>query len=65
MVGYMHGQRQSAVRLEWGQLGAAAICQAAGYAVIVDVLSFTTTLSVAVDAGAEVFPYPWQDRSAR
>lgn len=61
----MHGQRQSAVRLEWGQLGAAAICQAAGYAVIVDVLSFTTTLSVAVDAGAEVFPYPWQDRSAR
>jgi 2-phosphosulfolactate phosphatase len=60
----MHDQRQSAVRLEWGQLGAAAICQGARYAVIVDVLSFTTTLSVAVDAGAEVFPYPWQDRSA-
>jgi 2-phosphosulfolactate phosphatase len=64
-VGYVHDQRQSAVRLEWGQLGAAAICRGASYAVIVDVLSFTTTLSVAVDAGAEVFPYPWQDGSAQ
>ena len=33
--------------------------------VVVDVLSFTTALSVAIDAGMEVFPYPWKDASAR
>jgi 2-phosphosulfolactate phosphatase len=31
----------------------------------VDVLSFTTTVSVALDQGAVVFPYPWQDESAQ
>lgn len=29
--------------------------------VVVDVLSFTTTLSVAVECGIEVFPFRWQD----
>jgi len=52
------------VLMEWGERGAAAICPAADYAVIVDILSFTTALSVAIDAGAEVFPYPWRDESA-
>ena len=50
--------------MEWGELGAAAICPGADYAVIVDILSFTTALSVAIDAGAEVFPYRWRDESA-
>lgn len=31
---------------------------------MVDVLSFTTTLSVAVGRGIEVFPYPWRDDGA-
>ncbi len=51
--------------MEWGQAGAEAICQGADVAVIVDVLSFTTTLTVAIDAGAEVYPYHWKDESAR
>ena len=59
-----HDQRQFAVRMEWGQQGAEAISQQADCAVIVDVLSFCTTVSVAVDQGAEVFPYPWRDESA-
>ncbi len=60
-----HGQRQAMVRMEWGQAGAEAICQGADVAVIVDILSFTTTLTVAIDAGAEVYPYHWRDESAR
>jgi 2-phosphosulfolactate phosphatase len=60
-----HAQRQARVRMEWGQAGAEAICQGADVAVIVDVLSFTTTLTVAIDAGAEVYPYRWNDESAR
>jgi 2-phosphosulfolactate phosphatase len=55
---------QATILMEWGERGAAAICPGADYAVIVDVLSFTTSLSVAIDAGAEVYPYRWQDESA-
>lgn len=58
------GPRQPSVLMEWGERGAAAICPAADYAVVVDILSFTTALSVAIDAGAEVFPYRWRDESA-
>ncbi len=55
---------RSTILMEWGERGAAAICSGAAYAVIVDVLSFTTSLSVAIDAGAEVYPYRWRDESA-
>jgi 2-phosphosulfolactate phosphatase len=58
------GPLRPSVLMEWGERGAAAICPAADYAVIVDILSFTTALSVAIDAGAEVFPYRWHDESA-
>ncbi len=58
-------QRPFAVRMEWGLRGAQAVGNGASYAVVVDVLSFTTTVSVALDQGAEVFPYPWRDESAR
>jgi 2-phosphosulfolactate phosphatase len=58
-------QRQFAVRMDWGLQGAQAISRGADFVVIVDVLSFTTTVSVALDQGAEVFPYPWRDDSAR
>ena len=53
------------IHMDWGPAGALAAGQAGGIAVIVDVLSFTTTLTVAVDAGAQVFPYPFRDDSAR
>ena len=57
---------QSAYRLrfEWGLSGADAIGDGADVAVIVDVLSFTTTLTVAVDAGIEVVPSRWRDSRA-
>lgn len=50
------------VRLEWGPTGAAEVT--ADVAVVVDVLSFTTTLSVAVEKGIEVFPFRWRDARA-
>jgi 2-phosphosulfolactate phosphatase len=58
------GQGEFAVRMEWGLRGAEEISQDAGYAVIIDILSFSTAVSVALDQGAEVFPYPWRDPSA-
>lgn len=56
--------RNVRVLLEWGPVGAAAVAEGAEVAVVIDVLSFTTTLSIAVEQGSEVFPYPWQDESA-
>ncbi|MFC9357456.1 2-phosphosulfolactate phosphatase [Rhodococcus sp. NPDC057014] len=52
------------LRFEWGLSGATAVASDADVAVVVDVLSFTTTLSVAIDAGIEVLPYRWRDASA-
>jgi 2-phosphosulfolactate phosphatase len=60
-----HAQRDATVRMDWGLPGAEAIGADAAIAVVVDVLSFTTTLTVAVDAGAEVYPFRWNDASAR
>jgi 2-phosphosulfolactate phosphatase len=51
--------------MEWGLRGAQEITRDADWAVVVDVLSFTTAVSLAVDQGAVVFPYPWRDESAQ
>ncbi|WP_028265522.1 2-phosphosulfolactate phosphatase [Arthrobacter sp. MA-N2] len=60
----VHRQLPFAVRFEWGLDGGRAIASGADLAVVVDVLSFTTCVSVAVDRGAVVFPYPWKDAGA-
>ncbi|CAM3729023.1 2-phosphosulfolactate phosphatase [Nocardioides zeicaulis] len=57
-----HDQSTYRLRLEWGPTGAEAV--PADVAVVVDVLSFTTTLGVAVERGIEVFPYRWKDARA-
>ncbi|MFI9407778.1 2-phosphosulfolactate phosphatase [Nocardia sp. NPDC052316] len=52
------------VRTEWGLAGARALGPESAALVVVDVLSFTTSVSVAVEAGTRVFPYPWRDETA-
>ena len=58
------------MRLEWGPTGAEALTRyavASGdavTAVVIDVLSFTTCVSVAADAGITVHPFRWKDDSA-
>ena len=54
-------------RLEWGLGGALALvgdARPADVAVVVDVLSFTTTLTVALEQGVVVHPYPWRAEDA-
>lgn len=60
-----HAQAGHRIRLDWGSTGAAAIRSGADIAVVVDVLSFTTTLSIAVSRGTRVHPFAWQDDRAR
>ena len=47
------------MRFDWGVDGLAACGAGAAAIVIVDVLRFTTAVSVAVARGAEVLPYVW------
>jgi 2-phosphosulfolactate phosphatase len=50
-------------RCEWG-LGGVKQLAAADVIIIVDVLSFTTSVDIAVARGATVYPYRWKDDSA-
>jgi 2-phosphosulfolactate phosphatase len=51
-----HGQSQYQVRFDWGLEGAADIAAEADVIVVVDVLSFATTVDLAVGLGAGVVP---------
>jgi 2-phosphosulfolactate phosphatase len=52
------------VRFDWGPTGADAVGPGATLVAVVDVLSFTTTLTVAAERGIAVMPYRWRDESA-
>lgn len=56
-VNSAHEQRTYGVRFDWGPTGAQAVSPGCELAIVIDVLSFTTTLSVALDAGITVLPY--------
>ncbi len=57
------GQAAYSVRFDWGLAGARAT--AADVAVVVDVLSFSTGVCIAVERGMQVYPYRWRDDRAR
>jgi 2-phosphosulfolactate phosphatase len=52
------GER-SRVDLAWGSAGARWLATCSDVLVVVDVLSFSTSLTIAVDRGAQVWPYTW------
>lgn len=57
-------QPASRVRFDWGPVGAGVVVEGCDVVVVVDVLSFTTTLTVAADCGVDVVPCPWSDERA-
>ncbi|MER7455427.1 2-phosphosulfolactate phosphatase [Micromonospora sp. NPDC126480] len=65
MTAAVHAQPGSGARFEWGLAGAAEfgrVC--AVLVVVVDVLSFTTAVEVAVSRGTRVHPFPWGEQAA-
>src|SRR5689334_3478862 len=52
------------VRFGWGERDVALLAPLAARVVIVDVLRFTTAVSVAIEHGAIVYPYRWRDDAA-
>ncbi|GAB3584823.1 2-phosphosulfolactate phosphatase [Calidifontibacter terrae] len=60
-------QRRWPVRCTWGGSGARYLAHHSSaplLAVVVDVCSFSTTVSMATDRGARVYPYRWRDAGA-
>jgi len=51
------------VELEWGQQGLRALSQSCEAVVIIDVLSFSTSVTMAVARGAAVWPHAGEDRA--
>jgi len=52
------------LRCEWGLNGVLALAAASDAVVIIDVLSFSTTVDIVVANGAAVLPWRWKDESA-
>ncbi|MDV9169909.1 2-phosphosulfolactate phosphatase [Streptomyces sp. W16] len=63
-MGDVFVQAGHGVRVEWGPAGAERLAGDVACLVVVDVLSFTTSVTVAIEAGTQVFPYRWRDESA-
>jgi 2-phosphosulfolactate phosphatase len=57
-------QQHFGLRFGWGEEDLHRLAPVSEAVVIVDVLRFTTAVSVAVTRGATVFPYPWRDAGA-
>jgi 2-phosphosulfolactate phosphatase len=64
-AGSFYDQSKFTVRCEWGLAGIHWMGGAADVLIIVDALSFSTCVDVAVSRGAEVFPCRWKDDGAR
>lgn len=58
-----YDQSDYEVCCEWGKKGILTLAPNSDAAVIVDVLSFSTCISIATMRGAKVYPYQWNDTS--
>ena len=59
----VHSQPGSGARFDWGPAGAAELARVCSALVVVDVLSFSTAVDVAVGRGIRVHPFPWSDQA--
>ncbi|MCX7523159.1 2-phosphosulfolactate phosphatase [Microbacterium sp. STN6] len=56
-------QTKYEVRFDWGREGLASISPGAGVIVVIDTISFTTTVGLAVEHGLQVVPFASTDRA--
>lgn len=61
-----YAQAGFGVGFDWGPVGAEVVAGvvAGDIVAVVDVLSFTTAVTVAADRGIDVYPYRWRDETA-
>ncbi|WP_245975754.1 2-phosphosulfolactate phosphatase [Amycolatopsis palatopharyngis] len=58
------GQGGHDIRLEWSAEGVSALADECAVLVVVDVLSFSTTVDLALMRGSRVLPLPWGGKAA-
>jgi 2-phosphosulfolactate phosphatase len=56
-------QSEYDIRCEWGEEGVRRLLPLSDVVIVVDVLSFSTSIEIATNQGARVFPYRWKDES--
>jgi hypothetical protein len=56
-------QAEFDIRCEWGLQGVKQVANS-DEIIVVDVLSFTTSVDIAASRGATIFPYRWKDETA-
>ena len=56
-------QKKYSLRFEWGLQGILQLAPISDVVIVVDVLSFTTSVELATSKEAKVFPYRWNDDS--
>jgi 2-phosphosulfolactate phosphatase len=58
-------QQAHSVRLEWGLGAIRHLAPEVDCVVVIDIMSFTTCVNIAVERGAVIYPYPWRDETAQ
>ncbi len=57
-------QSEYNIRCEWGEEGVKALAPISDVVIIVDILSFSTSVDLIVSKGGTAYPYRWNDDSA-
>ena len=60
----IYDQAEFEIRCEWGEQGVIQLAPISDVIIIVDVLSFSTSVEIATNKGAIIFPYQWKDKTA-
>jgi len=60
----IYNQNAFDIRLGWGIKGVLTLAPVSDLIIIVDVLSFSTSVDIATNNGAIIYPYRWKDESA-
>jgi len=58
-------QAEFDIRLEWGEHGVNLLAPISNVVIIVDVLSFSTSVEIATSRKAVVYPYRWKNETAQ
>jgi 2-phosphosulfolactate phosphatase len=60
----IYNQAEFDIRCEWGLQGVSQLAPISDVIIIVDILSFSTSVEIATNNGAIIYPYRWRDDSA-
>jgi 2-phosphosulfolactate phosphatase len=60
----IYNQAEYNIRCEWGEKGVLELAPVSDVVIIIDVLSFSTSVEIATNQNVVVFPYRWKDETS-